>query len=100
MKLDHFEEMNESNIEQKTMDPARDQSGINASANNESDHDKKNIQKRWRVELPFDIDGALMELDIGAVFLNILLNADTCSDKEKHNKHFCEQIEYGSNKTE
>ena len=81
------------------MNPPWDNTCVNSTTNNEYGHYKEYIEKSGGVEFPFDLDGTLMELNINTVFLNVLFNADTRPDKEKHNKHFCEQVKYGSNKT-
>ena len=100
LHFDHFETMEKSNIKQYTMNPPWDNTCVDSTTNNKYSHYKEYIEKSGRVEFPFDLNGTLMKLNINTVFLNVLFNADTRPDKEKHNKHFCEQVKYGSNETE
>ena len=100
LHFDHFEKMEKSNTKKYAMNPPWDNTGVDSTANNKYGHYKEYIEKSGGVEFPFDLDGTLMELNINTVFLNILFNADTCPDKEKHNKDFCEQVKYSSNETE
>ena len=100
LHFDHFEKMEKSNTKKYAMNPPWDNTCVDSTTNNKYSHYKEYIEKSGRVEFPFDIDGAFMELNINTVFLNVLFNADTRSDKEKHNKNFCEQVKYSSNETE